>query len=128
MPLTDLSLYRTSGVTDLTPLKGMPLEHLNLGHLPVTDLSLLKDMTALHTLIFNDTQVTDLSMLKGLPLKTLRMRRTKVVDLAPLRGLPLENLTLDFRAERDTELLRSLTSLKQINDLPAGEFWKAQEK
>jgi hypothetical protein len=28
----------------------------------------------------------------------------------------------------DAEVLRSLKGLEQINDLTAGEFWKAQEK
>jgi hypothetical protein len=41
--------------------------------------------------------------------------------------MPLRQLVLDFRAERDTEVLRSLTDLQQINGQPAGEFWDAQE-
>jgi hypothetical protein len=42
--------------------------------------------------------------------------------------MPLQQLWLDFRAERDAEVLRSLTDLEQINELPAAEFWKAHEK
>ena len=42
--------------------------------------------------------------------------------------MPLRQLGLDFRAERDTEVLRSLTGLRQINDQPAAEFWKAHKK
>jgi serine/threonine protein kinase len=128
MPLRELNLHSATRVTDLSALKGMPLELLNLGHLPVTDLSPLKDMTALHTLIFNDTPVADLSVLKGLPLKSLRMSRTKVSDLSPLQGLPLKQLWIDYQPERDAEVLRSLTGLEQINDMPAAEFWKAHGK
>jgi hypothetical protein len=106
----------------------MPLEYLNLAYLPVSDLSLLKDMTTLHTLVLDNTPVTDLSALKGLPLESLRIYRTKVSDLAPLKGLPLNQICLDFRAERDAEVLRSLTGLVQINEMPAAEFWKAQER
>jgi hypothetical protein len=51
-----------------------------------------------------------------------------VSDLSPLEGIPLEQLCLDFRAERDAEMLRSLTGLEQINDVPAAEFWKAHQK
>jgi hypothetical protein len=51
-----------------------------------------------------------------------------VSDLTPLEGMPLRQLGLDFRAERDTAVLRSLTGLQQINDIPAAEFWNAQEK
>jgi hypothetical protein len=66
--------------------------------------------------------------LKGLPLVSLRIHHTRVSDLTPLEGMPLRQLGLDFRAERDTEVLRSLTGLQQINDQPAAEFWKAQKK
>ena len=51
-----------------------------------------------------------------------------MADLAPLKGMPLQQLCLDFRPERDTEVLRSLTGLEQINEMPAAEFWKAHEK
>jgi hypothetical protein len=42
--------------------------------------------------------------------------------------MPLIQLGLDFRAGRDTEALRSLTALQRINDQPAAEFWKAQNR
>jgi serine/threonine protein kinase len=128
MPLTELGLYGTKKLSDLSPLKGMPLKFLNLGYLPVTDLSPLKDMTTLRTLVLDDTPVKDLLALKGLPLNALRMCRTNVSDLAPLKGLPLKQLWLDYQPERDAEVLRSLTGLEQINDKPAAEFWKAQDK
>jgi Leucine-rich repeat (LRR) protein len=115
-------------VSDLSPLKGMPLVYLNLAHLPVSDLSLFKDMTTLTTLVLDDMPVSDLSPLKGLPLESLRIYHTRVSDLAPLEGMRLRQLGLDFRAERDAEVLRSLTGLQQINDMPATDFWKAQQK
>jgi hypothetical protein len=106
----------------------MPLEYLNLVSVPVSDLSVLKDMKTLKRLHLDNLPATDLSMLKGLPLEHLTFRGTRVSDLAPLKGMPLKQLGLDFRAERDAEVLRSLTSLEQINELPAAEFWKAHEK
>ena len=51
-----------------------------------------------------------------------------MADLAPLKGMPRKQLGLDFRAERDAEVLRSLTGLEQINEMPAAEFWKAHQK
>jgi Leucine-rich repeat (LRR) protein len=128
MKLTHLGLYRTRSVTDLSPLQGMPLVYLNLAYLPMPDLSLLKDMTTLRTLVLDETPVSDLSALKGLPLESLRIVHTRVSDLTPLKGMPLRKLVLDFRADRDTEVLRSLAGLQQINDQPAGEFWNAQKK
>jgi hypothetical protein len=128
MPLRDLHLFGATQVRNLSPLKGMPLEYLNLGRTTVTDLSPLEDMTALHTLILDSTPVADLSSLKSLPLKSLRILNTKVSDLAPLQGMPLKQLWLDLPPGPDTEVLRSLKGLEQINDTPAAEFWKAQEK
>jgi hypothetical protein len=128
MPLRDLHLFGATRVRDLSPLKGLPLEYLNVGRTTVTDLSALEDMTVLHTLILDSTPVADLSRLKGLPLKTLRIVNTKVSDLAPLKGMPLKQLWLDYQPKRDAEMLRSLKRLEQINDMPAADFWKAQEK
>jgi Leucine-rich repeat (LRR) protein len=78
----------------------MPLEYLNLGHLPVSDLSPLENMTTLRNLVLDETRVTDLAALKGLRLRSLRMYGIRVSDLSPLQGMPLEKLCLDFRPER----------------------------
>lgn len=45
-------------------------------------------------------------------------------SFATLRGLGLLTLISDFRAERDTDLLRSLTALESINDQLVAAFWK----
>ena len=42
--------------------------------------------------------------------------------------MPVKQLWLDFRAERGAEVVRSLTDPERINELPAAEFWRAQEK
>jgi hypothetical protein len=128
MPLRDLHLFGVTRVSDLSPLRGMPLEYLNVAGTAVTDLSPLQDIPTLNTLILHDTAVSDLSPLKGLPLKSLMIERTKVSDLSPLKGLPLKQLALDYRPERDAEVLRSLKGLGRINGLPADKFWKAHEK
>jgi hypothetical protein len=38
--------------------------------------------------------------------------------------MPVKWLRCDFQRARDAELLRSLTTLEQINLKPAAEFWK----
>ena len=68
---TEIDLSNTD-VTDLSPLKGMPLEGLYLDF----------------------TKVTDLTTLEGMPLKVLYLSGTKVTDLTPLEGMPLEGLHL----------------------------------
>lgn len=105
----------------------MPLTELNLVGHPVHDLSPLKGM-ALSGLAINFTYVADLSPLQGMPLKGLIVHSTIVNNLSPLKDLPLQFLSLDFKPERDTELLRSIKTLETINDKPAAEFWKEVEE
>ncbi len=128
IPLTHLGLYQSRGVTDLSPLKGMPLVYLNLGELAVSDLSVLEGVTTLKSLVLDYTHVNDLSVLKGLPLESLRIIHAPVTDLTPLKGMPLRTLAIEFHAERDAEVLRSLAGLQQINDRPAGDFLDSPKK
>jgi hypothetical protein len=143
MPLKDLGCFWTQ-VEDLTPLQGMQLTSLSAGHTRVSNLSPLKGMK-LTNLYCDNTQVSDLSPLRGMPLAALFIPLTRVSDLSPLRGMaltyldvsgtpvsdlsvlngmPVKWLRCDFQRERDAELLRSLTTLEQINLKPAPEFWK----
>jgi Leucine-rich repeat (LRR) protein len=101
MPLRRLSIVNT-GVSDLSPLVGMPLEQLDIA----------------------GTQVRDLAPLAGMPLTRLNFRRTAVEDVSPLKGMPLETLAGSIKPKRDLEILRTLKSLKEINDVPAAEFFK----
>jgi hypothetical protein len=59
-----------------------------------------------------------------MPLVWLRCQGTKVIDLSPLKGMPLESIVCDVGVARDSEFLRSLPTLKNINEKPAAEFWK----
>ena len=95
----------TGRLADLSPLKGMKLTSLWCYHTPVSDLSPLKDMM----------------------LTFLDCNDTKVSDLAPLKGIPLKEIGGDFKPGRDSEILRSLTTLETINGKPAAEFWKEFE-
>jgi hypothetical protein len=122
MPLVWLRAAATK-VSDLSPLRGMPLKVLYCGSDPVSDLSPLKGMP-LTVLDCGNTQVTDLSPLKDMKLTILRCYGIRIADLSPLRGMPLKELACDFKVERDTEILRSLKTLKKINDQPAADFWK----
>ena len=125
-PLKDmkLTLLTCNGtqVSDLSPLKDMKLTDLYCEWTKVSDLSPLKDMK-LTTLWCNGTQVSDLSPLKGMKLTNLDFRSTKVSDLSPLKGLPLKELRCDFKPFRDTEILRSITTLDKIAAKPAKDFW-----
>jgi hypothetical protein len=113
-----------SKVEDLSPLAGMPLNSLCLNLTNVSDLSPLKDVPLLNDLRVVNTRVSDLTPLKGMRLSVLFVAGSRVTDLRPIRELPLTDLTCDFRPERDTEILRSIKTLKTINREPVARFWK----
>jgi hypothetical protein len=116
--------FRCSGyVADLSPLRGMPLSELDCSCSRVADLKPLKGMPLKRLWTYN-TGVADLAPLRGMALEVLAVSGTGVTDFSPLKGMPLTELDLGFRAERDAALLRSLTTLQQINSKPAAEFWK----
>lgn len=93
LPFNALDL-RLTPVSDLTPLAGMPLTLLALEQTRVADLSALRGMK-LQKLYLNQTSVRDLSPLAGMPLTELMAVGTHIEDLEPLRGAPLEGLWLN---------------------------------
>lgn len=140
MPLKTCSLWGFA-TDDLSPLAGMRLEAVNVGASPVKDISVLRSMPLTY-LCLNHTQVEDLSPLEGMPLDALECNHTKVTDIKPLAKAPLKYLTvkgspiadysplqsmslesvgLDYRPEMHAKLLRSIATLKKINDAPAAE-------
>ena len=60
-------ILQGGNVSDLTPLKSLPLTLLDLNRNPVTDLSPLAGMK-LDTIKLYHSQVRDLTPLKGMPL------------------------------------------------------------
>ncbi|MBL8792764.1 MAG: protein kinase [Planctomycetia bacterium] len=124
MPLTSLDCSYTL-VTDLGPLRGLPLSSLNFTATRVADLTPLRGMT-LATLQFESTRVKDLGPLEKMPLQSLKCNYNELNGLAPLRHLPLKELSAPVRTEQDLAVVRSLTTLEKINNLPAAAFWKKQ--
>ena len=122
MQLTYLECGRNP-VSDLSPLRGSALTGLDCSGTRVSDLSPLKD-SKLVWLNCGWSEVSDLVPLRNVPLQTLILNSTKVRDLSPLKDTPLKDLLCDFVPERDGAILRSITTLKTINDTPAAEFWK----
>ncbi len=113
---------------DLSPLKGMKFTYFVCFDNPgLFDLSPLKEIP-LELLWFSNTNVSDLSPLQGMPLFSLVCNGTQIFDYSPLKDMSLTELDLDFKPERDTELLRSIKTLEQVNDKPLAEFWKEVEQ
>ena len=91
IPLTNLWMEFTQ-VRDLSPLTGMPLHELRVTESPVTDLSPLQGMSLKGLRLTRCKQVRDLSPLAGMPLTSLSIVGTAVTDLSPLAGAPLQFL------------------------------------
>lgn len=90
--IRSLDLYG-SGVSDISPLRGLPLRELDLTGLPVEDISALNGMP-LRALMLEGTRVRDLTPLKGMHLEVLKLQSTPVTDLSPIHGMPLRELNL----------------------------------
>jgi len=85
---------RRAKLTDLAPLKGMPIATLDIAHTSVANLEPLRGM-ALEWLILDSTKVTDLGPLHGMALKRLSLANVRCFDLKPLKGMPLVLLSCE---------------------------------
>jgi Leucine-rich repeat (LRR) protein/tRNA A-37 threonylcarbamoyl transferase component Bud32 len=112
LALTHLDFTGTR-VADLTPLTGMPLTHLTFQSAPVTDLSPLAGMPLTY-LICTHSLVSDLSPLRGMPLKTLYCSIGSLSDVSPLAELPLETIDLTGSRVVDISPLREMHTLRRL--------------
>ncbi len=144
LPLTEIALWLWPG-DDISPLRGMKLTYANVGGSNVSDISPLRGMP-LTGLCLNHSKVEDLSPLEGMPLTHLETQHNRVWNLKPIAKAPLErlwtqgslvvdydpiknmttvlDLTVNYDAERDDAVLRTLTSLEKINGNPVSEILK----
>lgn len=105
-----------SNLSDASPLAGWTaLQGLDLGHTGVTDVSPLRGL-ALEQLHIGETKVVDLRALAAMTtLRNLRLTRLMHADLAPVWGLTgLEHLDLAFTQARDLAPLRAFTRLRTL--------------
>ncbi len=139
---TDVGKGRLS---DLTPLRGLPLHRLHCGHTQVSELEPLRGMplkylhcelTRVHNLspvegmkltflTIQATAVSDLKPLRGMPLKLLDLAWAwGVSDLKPLAGLPLDYLNLSELPVSDLSPITSLKTLKTLclDGMPATDL------
>ena len=121
-----------TGLSDLSPLKGLPLTTLSCVNSNVYDLTPLRGMK-LTTLQVGSSLVYDLAPLAGMPLAELDCGYTKVADLAPLRGMGLARLFLDGTPAADLSPLKGMplthlgvgpavTDLSPLKGMPLNEF------
>jgi hypothetical protein len=111
LPLSVLSLAKCSQVRDLSPLEGMKLRSLDLSDcVLVQDLTPLRGMPLEFLNLNACAQVKDLTPLAGMPLETLRLQGcAQIRDLAPLRRMKLKVLSLGYCARvRDLSPLEGM--------------------
>jgi hypothetical protein len=113
-----LEILRIDGaqVRDLSPLKDMPLKSLYAGGAKISDISLLAKLP-LEELYINGTQVTDLSPLKGMSLRLLDIHMTQIADISALKGMPLTTLHMVFSPISDLTPLEDMP-LKELRFTP----------
>jgi hypothetical protein len=108
MPLEVLELQNCRSVKDLGPLRELPLRRLGLGspngEMQVSDLEPLRDMR-LESLSIHRSKVASLEPLRGMRLAYLGMQLCHASDLEPLRGMPLKRL-VGCGLARDLDPLR----------------------
>jgi len=98
-----LLAFQNNKVRDLTPIKNMLLGHLYISNNPIDELTPLQSLSA--TLV------------------NLDAKNIAALNFSLIKDLSLKYVTLDFVAERDSALLKSLKTLEKINSTPAAEFW-----
>jgi len=117
MPLRNINVSGNPHLKDLSPLIDCPLVQFTANHVPdLVDLSPLKGKK-LRAIQISDTKVRDLQPLAGMPLDDVIVNDTEIVDLAPLRGTRLKHLSCYGTRVRSLEPLRGqpLESLSITN-------------
>jgi hypothetical protein len=122
LPLAVLDVSSTQ-VADLGPLQGMPFLFLGIAGTQVRSLAPLEGMPLI-VLHCAGIPARDIGPLHGMPLTLLDAAGMVIEDLSPLRGMKLEALWAPVKMERDAEILRSIKSLKVVNDRDVAAVWK----
>jgi hypothetical protein len=121
MPLTTLTCAST-GIKNLAPLEGKPLRNLECAQTQIVDLAPLKGMP-LHYFGCSGTKVSDLTPLRNMPLSYLDICGTSVADLSPLRGMPVGILNCGVTRVPDLSPLRGMPLTKlYLNNTPVGDL------
>ncbi len=121
LPLEYLDVSETA-VSDLAPLRGMPLRELRAADTCVRDFTVLGNLP-LARLDLGGTALVDLAPLRGLKLASLNVERTDVRDLTPVGDMPLEEFRYSGRRGfAGLEAMRKAASLRVINDFPAAAW------
>jgi tetratricopeptide (TPR) repeat protein len=112
-----------AALTDLGALRGRPLSELTLvGQRGISDVSPLKGLPLL-SLDISGTAVTDIKPVLGPALRQLNLTDSAVTDLRPLAGSRVESLNISpQRIRHGIAELPAVTSLRSVNGMPTADF------
>ncbi|WP_439621441.1 protein kinase domain-containing protein [Gemmata sp.] len=123
LPLTTLNVWQNPGLTDVSPAAGMSLTMFQSGDTAVRDLAPLEGMP-LDVVAVNNCAVTDLSPVRTMPrVRLLRCDGCPIATLEPLIGSKLRELRFTLKRDRgDLKVLEQMPQLTTINGAAANEF------
>jgi len=122
MPVSSLNLTNCRQVSDLRPLRGLPLRRLFLRGTAVADLSPLSELLAIEELTAPE-MARDISPLRGMRLQLLDLAGSRVTDIAPLRGMPMRRLSLTDIGVADLSPLAGLPlEYLDARNIPASDL------
>lgn len=97
----------STAVTNLSPLRGLPVALLWLA----------------------STRVADLSVLKGMPIVSLHIAQTEIADLSALEGMPLREIHLTpSMVKEGWDVLRHMPTLRRVNQVSRDEFFQRLDR
>jgi Leucine-rich repeat (LRR) protein len=105
MPLVALFLEENRRLTDIAPLRGMRLMKLYLSHTRVRNLGPLRG-APLQELNLVGTRVDDVSPLSESPIRMLWLSECPIEDISPLKTTPLVSLTVENTPVDDISAFR----------------------
>ncbi|MHA3774720.1 protein kinase domain-containing protein [Verrucomicrobiota bacterium sgz303538] len=126
LPLHTLYLSRLE-IHDLSPLRAMPLENLSISHLPATNLSALEGMPLKH-LEADSIAASDFSPLANLPLRSLSLRSTRPLSLEFVRRMPLKELFLSDCRAQNLSILSEVGTLEIVTVGPDYHSWPEAQR
>ncbi len=111
IPITNLDLSYTN-ISDISTVKEMPLTYLNLNNSKVSKLDDIGDIITLKNLCLNYLDIEKLDNISNLNLKQLSLRNTKISSVELLQNMPLEHLDIGWSEVNDIQYLRSENLIK----------------
>ena len=100
-------------ISDISALKGLPIEHLNLSGTQISNINALKGIP-LKSLYIGNTGVNDISVLANMPLIYLDLSNCPIKDLSTLKETSLQYLVLPNEHSITLNILKNMQRIFYI--------------